>query len=146
MDFGANAPQLALTDLQLDKIFSAAYKQYSKKPIGYVNVRNIGAKNYRNLKLSFSVKGYMDFPSSREIPELNAGSSLKVPLYATFNNRMLEFDEDTGVQTRVSVSDSHDGRSDSIEVIQTRTFYGKNAIVGSQTTTVGSIDTHKDDT
>ena len=146
MDFGSNAPQLALTDLRLNKIFSAAYKQYSKKPIGYVNLQNIGAKNYSNLKLSFSVKGYMDFPSSREIPVLNAGSSLKVPLYATFNNRMLDIDEDTGVQTKVTVSYTHNGRSDAIDVTQPMTIYGKNAIVWSQPNMVGSFVTPKDDT
>lgn len=144
MEFGANAPQLALSDLRLDKIFSAAYKQYSKKPIGYVNVQNIGAQNYSNLKLTFSVKGYMDFPSSQAIPILNAGSALQVPLYATFNNRVLEIDEDTGVQTEIAVSYTHDGRNDSIRVNQPMTIYGKNAILWTQPDMVGSFVTPKD--
>ena len=146
MDFGANAPRLALTDLRLNKIFSAAYKQYSKKPIGYVNVQNKGAQNYSNLKLTFSVKGYMDFPSTKDIPVLRAGSTLKVPLFATFNNRVLEIDEDTGVQTEVAIKYTRDGRSDSIKVTQPMTIYGKNAIVWGQPNMVGSFVTPKDDT
>ena len=146
MEFGSNAPQLALNDLRLNKIFSAAYKQYSKKPIGYVNVQNIGSQNYSNLKLTFSVKGYMDFPSTREIPVLNAGRTLKVPLYATFNNRVLEIDEDTGVQTEVAVKYTRAGRADSIKVTQPMTIYGKNAIVWAQPNMVGSFVTPKDDT
>ena len=145
MEFGSNAPQLALNDLRLDKIFSAAYKQYSKKPIGYVNVQNVGSQNYNNLKLTFSVKGFMDFPSTKEIPVLNAGSTLKVPLYATFNNRVLDIDEDTGVQTEVAVQYTRDGRKDSIKVTQPMTIYGKNAIVWGQPNMVGSFVTPKDD-
>jgi len=146
MDFGSNAPQLALNDLRLNKIFSAAYKQYSKKPVGYVNVQNISKQNYNNLKLTFSVKGYMDFPSTKEIPVLNAGSTLKVPLFATFNNKVLEIDEDTGVQTEVAVKYTRDGRSDSINVTQPMTIYGKNAIVWGRPNMVGSFVTPKDDT
>ncbi|MDH5613192.1 MAG: tetratricopeptide repeat protein, partial [Gammaproteobacteria bacterium] len=146
MEFGSNAPQLVLNDLSLNKIFSAAYKQYSKNPIGYVNVQNISAQNYTNLKLTFSVKGYMDFPSSQDIPVLNAGSTLKVFLYATFNNKVLEIDEDTGVQTEVAVSYTRDGRNDSINVNQPMTIYGKNAIVWGQPNMVGSFVTPKDDT
>ena len=146
MEFGSNAPQLALRDLRLNKIFSAAYKQYGKKPVGYVNVQNIGAQNYSNLKLSFSVKGYMDFPTTREIPVLSAGTAIKVPLYATFNNKVLELDEDTGVQVKVAVSYTRDGRNDSINVTQPMTIYGKNAIVWGQPNMVGSFVTPKDDT
>lgn len=145
MDFGSNAPQLALTDLRLNKIFSAAYKQYSTKPVGYVKVQNIGTQTYSNLKLTFSVKGFMDFPSTKEIAVLKAGSSLKVPLYATFNNKVLEIDEDTGVQTEVAVGYVHDGRRDSISVTQPMTLYGKNAIVWGQPKMVGSFVTPKDD-
>ena len=145
MDFASNAPQLELKDLRLNKIFSAAYKQYGKKPVGYVNVHNIGTQNYSNLKLTFSVKGYMDFPSSQAIPELKAGSAVKVPLFATFNNKVLEIDEDTGVQTEVAVTYTRDGRSDSINVTQPMTIYGKNAIVWAQPNMVGSFVTPKDD-
>ena len=146
MDFGSNAPQLVLKDLRLNKIFSAAYKKYSNKPVGYVNVQNIGAQNYSNLKLSFSVKGYMDFPTTKEIPALSAGSTVRVPLYATFNNKVLELDEDTGVQVKVAVNYTRDGRRDSINVTQPMTIYGKNAIVWGQPNMVGSFVTPKDDT
>ena len=145
MDFASNMPQLALNDLRLNNIFSAAYKQYGKKPVGYVNVQNTGTKNYSNLKLTFSVKGYMDFPSTQAIPLLKAGGTLKVPLYATFNNKVLEIDEDTGVQTEVAVQFNRDGRSDSINVTQPMTIYGKNAIVWGQPNMVGSFVTPKDD-
>ncbi|MDH3343294.1 MAG: tetratricopeptide repeat protein, partial [Gammaproteobacteria bacterium] len=146
MEFSSNAPQLVLKDLRLNKIFSAAYKQYSNKPVGYVDVQNIGAQNYSNLKLSFSVKGYMDFPSSKDIPALSAGNTVKVPLFATFNNKVLELDEDTGVQVKVAVSYTRDGREDSINVTQPMTIYGKNAIVWAQPNMVGSFVTPKDDT
>jgi hypothetical protein len=109
-------------------------------------VQNISAQDYGNLKLTFTIKGYMDFPATTEIPMLKANSIEEVPLRATFNNKILEIDEDTGVQVEVAVNFIRDGRNDSINVTQPMTIYGKNAIVWGRTNMVGSFVTPKDDT
>jgi hypothetical protein len=88
----------------------------------------------------------MDFPATVEIPMLKANASEEIALRATFNNKILEIDEDTGVQAEIAINFVRDGRDDSIRVTQPMTIYGKNAIVWGRSNMVGSFVTPKDDT
>jgi len=146
LEFKSNAPQIVLKDLNLQQIFSAAYKQYANKPVGKVRIKNTSGIDYGNLKLSFSIKGYMDFPTIKSIEKLAANETQEVDLLASFNNRILEIDEDTGVQVEVSLSFFRDGREDAIKLTQPITIYGKNAILWSNENMIGSFVTPKDDT
>ena len=146
LEFENNAPQLLLSDLNLQTVFSAAYKKYQAQPLGSVKLANVGATDYGNLKLSFQIKEFMDFPSSVEIAMIKGNETLDIPIKATFNNRILEVDEDTGVQVEVKLIYSRDGRKDDISLTQAMTIYGKNAIVWSESEMIGSFVTPKDDT
>jgi tetratricopeptide (TPR) repeat protein/sugar lactone lactonase YvrE len=146
LDFASNAPQILLQDLRFKRVFSAAYKQYATQPVGSLRIRNTGASDYANLKLTFSIKGYMDFPASQEIDRLAANESMDIDLLASFNNRILDIDEDTGVQAEVALHFVRDGRDDAIRLTQPMTIYGKNAIVWGQPNMVGAFVTPKDDT
>lgn len=146
LEFKSNAPKIVLKDLRLQKIFSAAYKNYAEKPVGSVRIQNTSGTDYGNLKLTFSIKGYMDFPSSKEISKLAANETQEIDLLASFNNRILEIDEDTGVQVEVALNFVRDGRDDAIKLTQPMTIYGKNAIVWSESSMVGAFVTPKDDT
>ena len=146
LEFKNNAPQLVLADLNLSNVFSAAYKKYSDEPIGTVKLKNAGATDYGNLKLSFQIKEYMDFPTTLDIPTIKGNETQEIPIKATFNNKILEVDEDTGVQVEIKVSYLRDGQKDDITLTQAMTIYGKNAIVWGDANMVGSFVTPKDDT
>ncbi|MGE0081136.1 MAG: tetratricopeptide repeat protein [Thiohalomonadaceae bacterium] len=146
MEFTSNAPPVVLKDLELYPVFSAAYKQYADAPVGSVRVENASDVDLGNLKLTFTIKGYMDFPSQVEIPLLKANSSERFDLKAAFNNKVLEVDEDTGVQVEVALGYTRDGRADTISLTQPMTLYGKNAILWAKPQMVGAFVTPKDDT
>jgi len=146
LEFKSNAPQIVLKDLQLQPVFSAAYKQYASEPIGTIRIHNTSGIDYGNLKLTFDIKGYMDFPTAKDIPELKANSIIDVPLHAAFNNRVLEIDEDTGVQVEVALRFVRDGRDDAITLTQPMTLYGKNAILWARSNMAGAFVTPRDDT
>jgi tetratricopeptide (TPR) repeat protein len=146
LEFANNAPQLTLSDLNLKTVFSAAYKKYQDEPIGSVTLRNVAATDYGNLKLSFQIREFMDFPTSVEIPRIAGSETMEIPIRATFNNRILEVDEDTGVQVEVRLTYLRDGQKDDITLTQPMTIYGKNAIVWGNAQMVGSFVTPKDDT
>jgi len=146
LEFASNAAQLTLSDLNLQTVFSAAYKNYQDKPIGSVKLSNVAATDYGNLKLSFQIKEFMDFPSTVEIDRINGQQVLDIPIKATFNNRILEVDEDTGVQVEVRLTYLRDGQKDDITLTQPMTIYGKNAIVWGDSDMIGSFVTPKDDT
>ena len=146
LDFKNNAPQLVLSDLNLKHVFSAAYKQYADQPIGSVRVKNVSATDYGNLQLSFQIKEYMDFPVTQEIPTIKGDEVQDFQFKVTFNNKILEVDEDIGVQVEVKLSFQRDGKKDDIRLTQPMTIYGKNAMVWGQAEMVGSFVTPKDDT
>ncbi|MBE9564279.1 MAG: tetratricopeptide repeat protein, partial [Proteobacteria bacterium] len=145
IEFEKNAPKVIISDLNLERVFSAAYKQYVNKPIGKVTIKNGSDKDYANLKLRFSIKDYMDFPFTLDIPSLKANSSEELELNAVFNNRILEIDEDTGVQVEVAVNFASSNKDDAIRITKPMTIYGKNAIVWKNLNMVGAFVTPKDD-
>ena len=146
LEFANNAPQLTLSDLNLQTVFSAAYKNYQDQPIGSVTLSNVAGTEFGNLKLSFQIREFMDFPTTVDIPRIGAEEVMQIPIRATFNNRILEVDEDTGVQVEVRLTYLRDGQKDDITLTQPMTIYGKNAIVWGQPEMIGSFVTPKDDT
>lgn len=137
--------RIALEGLRLERVFVSAHKQYATEPLGRVRVRNDSGEDYKNLKLSFFIKEYMDFPVTQEIPALKSKSSLELNLNATFNNKVLGIDEDTRVLVvlTLALADARDG---SQEITQPMTLYGKNALVWSRSDMIGSFVTPRDDT
>ena len=146
LEFDHNAPQLVLSDLNLGQVFSAAYKQYADTPVGSVTISNVSATDYGNLQLSFQIKEYMDFPVLQEIPLIRGNETQQHRFKVTFNNKILDVDEDIGVQVEVKLTFQRDGRKDDIRLTQPMTIYGKNAMVWGQADMVGSFVTPKDDT
>jgi len=145
IEFEKNAPKIIIKNLELDRVFSAAYKQYVNKSIGKVTLVNGSDTDYSNLKLRFSIKDYMDFPFTLDIPLLKANSEESLELNAVFNNRILEIDEDTGVQVEVAVNFATNNQGDAIRITKPMTIYGKNAIVWKDPNMVGAFVTPKDD-
>ncbi len=145
IEFEKNAPKIIIKDLSLEQVFSAAYKQYVDKPIGKVKIQNGSDKDYANLKLRFSIKDYMDFPYTLNIPLLKANGVQEVELNAIFNNRILEIDEDTGVQVEVAVNFATSNKNDAIRMTKPMTIYGKNAIIWKDLNMIGAFVTPKDD-
>jgi tetratricopeptide (TPR) repeat protein/DNA-binding beta-propeller fold protein YncE len=144
LEFRDNAPRIVLENLKLERLFSSAYKQYAGSPIGTVTIRNLSGAEYKNLSLSFHIKDYMDFPVTRDIAALAPKATEEVPLLASFNNKILGLDEDTGVQVQLKLGFFRDGKRDTIELTQPITIYGKNAIVWARPHMVGAFVTPKD--
>jgi len=137
--------RIAMEDLRLERVFVSAHKQYATEPLGRVKLKNDSSEDLKNLKLSFFIKEYMDFPVTKEIPELKAKSAQEMTLNATFNNKVLGIDEDTRVLV-VATFSMADARDGSQEITQAMTLYGKNAIVWSNSDMIGSFVTPRDDT
>jgi tetratricopeptide (TPR) repeat protein/DNA-binding beta-propeller fold protein YncE len=137
--------RIVMEDLRLERMFVAAHKQYATEPLGRIRVRNDSAEDYKGMRLSFFIKEYMDFPVTKEIPELKAKTFVEVPLNATFNNKVLGIDEDTRVLVvaTLAMADARDG---SQEVTQAMTLYGRNALVWANSDMIGSFITPRDDT
>ncbi|MBL1353724.1 MAG: tetratricopeptide repeat protein [Zetaproteobacteria bacterium] len=133
-----------LVDLKFKPAFAALYKQYASEPLGHVTLKNSSGIDFQNIKVSFQIKEYMDFPSTYVVDVLPAGKSVTVDLKASLNNKVLEIDENTGLQTEVSAEYFLSGSSHVEKLNQPITMYGRNAIVWNHTDMVGAFVTPKD--
>ena len=97
-------PPIEIDVLQMYDIFSNTYKIYENEGIGRINVVNNTKDRISRLKVSFSIKEFMDFPSEMEIENLPPAESREFVLKAVFNNKILNVTEDTPVQTEITVS------------------------------------------
>ncbi|MDQ6978193.1 MAG: hypothetical protein Q9M75_08765, partial [Ghiorsea sp.] len=144
-DAGGNVVGLKLNSPQFSQVFSAAYKQYTDVPVATLKINNPAGVDYTNVKISFFVKEYMDFPTTTVVERVPANGEVEVPLLAAFNNRILGIDEDTGVQSEVRAEYYLSGKPHVDTRHESMTIYGKNAIVWDKLAMVGSFATPKDD-
>lgn len=146
VDAGGSLLGPKLKHVAFTRVFSAAYKQYTDVPVGKITLKNEAGIDYSNVKISLLVKEYMDFPTTLVVERIAAGAEIEIPLLAAFNNRILDIDEDTGVQTEVRAEYYMAGKPHVETINAPLTIYGKNAIVWNQLDMVGSFATPKDDT
>jgi NHL repeat len=100
----ATKPPLEIEIIKMSDIFSNTYKIYENEGIGKVKLTNNTRNEILALKLAFSIKEFMDYPSELEIKSIPPGQSSEIILKAVFNNRILEVTEDTPVQTELKAS------------------------------------------
>ncbi|MDX8382777.1 MAG: tetratricopeptide repeat protein, partial [Ghiorsea sp.] len=134
-----------LKQLHFSRVFSAAYKQYTDVPVGKLVVKNEAGVDYTNIKISLFVKEYMDFPTTTVVDKVPANGEIEVNLLAAFNNKILDIDEDTSIQTEVKAEYYLAGKPHQEILNESMTVYGKNAIVWDKLDMVGSFVTPKDE-
>ena len=89
-----DAPQaiirsIKIVDVDLLSVFAAMQSYYVKNPIGKVTIRNTEKHSVTDVEVSFFQAGFMDTQTKAlSIPELGAGESREVPLYASFNEEV----------------------------------------------------------
>ena len=89
-----DAPQaiirsIKIEDVDLLSVFAAMQSYYVKNPIGKVTIRNTEKHSVTDVEVSFFQAGFMDTQTNAlSIPELGAGESREVPLYASFNEEV----------------------------------------------------------
>ena len=146
VDAGGNMLGLKLNDIEFSHVFSAAYKQYTDEPVAKLTINNEAGVDYTNVKVSFFVKEYMDFPTSTVVERIPANGKAEVSLLAAFNNKILSIDESTGVQTEVRAEFYMAGKPHTETHNESMTIYGKNSIIWDHLDMVGSFSTPKDET
>jgi len=137
-------PPLEIATIEVGAIFSSSYKYYESHPAGRVVVRNNTDSAYPKVKLSFSIKDFMDYPSEIEIEQVPAREQVAVQLKPVFSNRILEVTENTPVQSEIALTYYIAGEAKQV----TRSFpvmlYERHAMVWDQKAKLGAFVTPKD--
>lgn len=140
----ATKPPLQLDVIDMSNIFSNTYKIYENEGIGKILLTNNTRTKINSLKLAFTIKSYMDFPSEVEIRDLPPLSSREIPLKAVFNNKILEVSEDTPVQTEIMVTYYENQKPKSFSKNHTITLYEKHRMMWVEKDRVATFITSKD--
>ncbi|MFH1619617.1 MAG: hypothetical protein ABIG11_06890 [bacterium] len=139
-----NVAPVELEKIDLGYIFSSNYKYYLKNPVGKLSIANNTDSNFTNVKLSFTLKDFMDFSYDTVIESLPARKKTGVPLMATLNNRILDVSEDTPIQAQFRLTWYDQGREQTITLNKPVKVLSRNAILWDRTERLANFITPKD--
>lgn len=122
-------PSLEIENVTIDRIFSAIYKYYNENPIGKIKIRNNTNYVLKQIKISLFIKEFMDFNWEINIDEMEPFSIEDVPLFATFNDRILSVTEDTPFLTKLTLTYYEKNVEKQTSITKSSTLYSKNALL-----------------
>jgi DNA-binding beta-propeller fold protein YncE/tetratricopeptide (TPR) repeat protein len=137
-------PPLEIDATQLANVFSNSYKLYEQDGVGMVKLTNNTTSPLTNVKVSFMLNNFMDFPTEQRLDLLEPGQSAEVPLKAVFNNRILSLTEDTPVQAKLEASYFADGQTKTYSQVRTISIYDKHRMSWDEPGRYAAFITPKD--
>ncbi|MBI4052150.1 MAG: Asp-tRNA(Asn)/Glu-tRNA(Gln) amidotransferase subunit GatB [Elusimicrobia bacterium] len=139
-----NRPPLQIAKIEMGNVFSGNYKYYLRHPVGRILLVNNTDTPFKNVKVSFAFKEFMDYPYDVLLKEVAVKETVEIPLQATFNNRILEVSEDTPVQAEFAIHYYEQGKPQVISLNQPLKLYSRNAIAWDIPDRVANYITPKD--
>lgn len=139
-----NRPPLDIEVIKLRDIFSNTYKLYEQEGVGLIRLTNNTNKTMERLRIFFTIKNFMDFPTEEKIEKLLPGQSEELPLRAVFNNSILTVTEDTSVQTSVEAAYFENGKRVVYTKNPTLTVYEKHRLMWNERGRFAAFITPKD--
>lgn len=127
-----------------EKVFSNNYKFYAKNPVAEITIKNNSEKPISNVRASFHIKDYMDFPSQADLDDVPGRSTVKKGIKTVFNSKLLDITEDTFLQSELKVSATAKGKDESVTVNQPVYVYERHALVWDDKGKVAAFVTSKD--
>lgn len=135
---------LEIDATHLHNVFSNTYKQYERDGVGTIKLTNNTRGPMNDIKVSFVLNNFMDFPTETRIEALAPGASREVTLKAVFNNNILTLTEDTPVQAKLEASYFENGQSKVYSQIKTINIYDKHRMGWDERNRYAAFVTPKD--
>jgi len=139
-----SVPPIEIVKVDAEEIFASAYKYYESHSLGEVTIQNNTDTMFTGLKLTFSIKNFMDYPTEVQIPELAANQQYEVDLKPVFSNKILEVTENTPVQSEIALTYYMGGEAKTVTRSFPVTLYERHAMVWDQKEKLGAFVTPKD--
>lgn len=138
-------PLIDIQNVTINKVFSSLYKFYNTTPIGEIKITNNSAETFPKIKVSLKVLNYMDFSTDREVKNIKPGATKTIPLYASFNNKILEIVEDAPAQAAIEASYYIEQKEEKTTLTIPFTIYNRNAITWITPAMTAAFVTPKDE-
>lgn len=140
----ATLPPLEVTKVEIDEIFSSAYKYYESHPAGRVIITNNTDISFKKVKVVFSIKDFMDFPTEADIEQVLPKQKVEIALKPVFNNKILGVTENTPLQSEIALTFYSGGEPNTIKSSFPLMLYERHAVVWDQKERIGAFVTPKD--
>lgn len=139
-----NNTPLDVNVVGLRDIFSNTYKLYEQDGVGTAKLTNNTSNTLKNIKVSFVLNNFMDYPTESKINTLAPGESKEITLKAVFNNNILTLTEDSPVQAKVEASYFENGQKKVFSNFKTINIYDKHRLMWNETGRYAAFITPKD--
>lgn len=139
----AGTPPLTVT-ISSEKVFSNNFRFYAKGSLGEITFKNNTERPVTNVKASFFIKKYMDFPTQTEIGVIAPKATVKKSLNAVFNESVIDIMEDTFLQSEVKVTYVNGVKEDTATLNHPVYVYERHALIWDDKGRVASFVTPKD--
>ena len=139
-----NRAPLEIDAAELHNIFSNTYKIYEQDGVGRIKLTNNTNSPMADIKVSFVLNNFMDFPTESRIDALAPGEVREVTLKAVFNNNILSLTEDTPVQAKLEASYFENGQPRAYSKIRTINIYDKHRLSWDERGRYAAFVTPKD--
>lgn len=138
-------PKLEVVSLELSDVFASLYKYYTENPAGRIRVKNSTGKTIDKIWAETEVKDFMDYASESRIYRSFLDGEIKdIPLFAVFNNKILNITEDTPIHARVKIKYIIDKKEYESAMQKPFTLYNRNAMIWDNPSKLASFITSKD--
>jgi tetratricopeptide (TPR) repeat protein len=133
---------LELMSISMKSVFPVLRSYYDQNPVGTAKLVNTSKQTVTNVRVNFMIKQYMDAPKEcATIGSIQPGATVDVPLYALFNDNILNVTEATKVTGEVSLDYG-------VQVAQSRSatvlVYDRNALTWSDNRKAAAFVSDKD--
>ncbi len=145
-----DAPTAVIRAIRFDKVvipalFAAMQSYYVKHPAGSVTITNTESQRITDLTVSFMQAGYMDSPTvAASIPEIKAGESRTIDLFASFNEEVFRTEGVTPLTGEVIASYKLNGKAADQSQSVTYDLHDKSAITWEDDQKVAAFITPAD--
>jgi tetratricopeptide (TPR) repeat protein len=128
-EIGNRDPQLEIEPKDLTPIFPVFYSYYDDNSFGSVEVQNREEADIKNVTVSLFIPEYMSRPREcGSFHRIAENQDVSVPLYALFNDEVLELTENTKAQAEIQVEYRLLGKKMEANVPLELTMYHRNAM------------------
>ena len=126
------------------QLFSSNYKFYAENAFGKILVTNNTERAFGGVKVSFSIKDFVDFPTQIDVGEVKAGETVTKDLTAIFNSAIVNLTDDTYLQSELKTVYFDLGKEQVVTTTHPIFVYEKHALVWDDKGKVASFITPKD--
>ncbi len=135
---------LSIEKIDFDPIFPVFRKYYDDHPIGTVTIKNNEKQAISGVSAGVYIKEYMNDPKVSPVEAIAPGSTVQVPVFALFNEHVLDTTEPTKTSTEITVDYRMDDANYRTAVTETVRMLDRNAMTWDDDRRAAAFVTAKD--